>query len=86
MVRTDEEAVLRAYRTLSAQRRREVAAASSPELRARLVAVEREMALGRSPGAMAAVLTEGREMQTRHLDLIDGLLSGSRQGSRRGCC
>ncbi|MFI0912520.1 terminase large subunit domain-containing protein [Streptomyces abikoensis] len=71
MARTDEEAVLRAYRTLSAQRRREVAAASSPELRARLVAVEREMALDRSPGAMAAVLTEGREMQARHLDLVD---------------
>lgn len=33
--------------------------------------IERELAMDRSPGAMAAVLTDGREMQAPHLDLID---------------
>ncbi|WP_367132957.1 MULTISPECIES: terminase large subunit domain-containing protein [Streptomyces] len=67
----DEVAVLQAYRALPAQRRREIAAASSPQLRDRLAAIEREMAMDRSPGTMAAVLTDGREMQAAHLDLID---------------
>ncbi|MGI5526781.1 terminase large subunit domain-containing protein [Streptomyces syringium] len=70
-MRSEEAAVLRAYRSLPAQRRREIAAASSPQLRDRLAAVEREMAMDRSPGTMAAVLTEGREMQAAHLDMID---------------
>ncbi|MEU1015329.1 terminase family protein [Streptomyces sp. NPDC005898] len=71
MGRADEAAVLDLYRTLPAQRRREIAAASTPELRARLVRIERELAMDRSPGAMAAVLTDGREMQAPHLGLID---------------
>ncbi|WP_369354640.1 terminase family protein [Streptomyces sp. cg2] len=71
MGRADEAAVLALYRTLPAQSRREIAAASSPELRARLVRIERELAMDRSPGAMAAVLTDGREMQAPHLGLID---------------
>ncbi|MEU5683620.1 terminase large subunit domain-containing protein [Streptomyces venezuelae] len=71
MGRADEAAVLDLYRTLPAQRRREIAAASTPELRARLVRIERELAMDRSPGAMAAVLTDGREMQAPHLELID---------------
>ncbi|EST26978.1 hypothetical protein M878_26145 [Streptomyces roseochromogenus subsp. oscitans DS 12.976] len=71
MGRPDEAAVLRLYRTLPAQRRREIAAASTPELRAQLIRVERELAMDRSPGAMAAVLTDGREMQAPHLGLID---------------
>ncbi|MFC4512178.1 terminase large subunit domain-containing protein [Streptomyces ehimensis] len=71
MRRADEAAVLQTYRTLPAERRREIAAVSSPQLRTRLVAIEREMALDRSPGSMAAVLTEGREMQASHLAQID---------------
>ncbi|MEU7576779.1 terminase family protein [Streptomyces sp. NPDC041068] len=71
MGRADEAAVLDLYRTLPAQRRREIAAASSPELRTRLVRIERELAMDRSPGAMASVLTDGREMQAPHLGLID---------------
>ncbi|MER5780190.1 hypothetical protein ABT104_00465 [Streptomyces mobaraensis] len=71
MARAEETAVLQTYRTLPAERRREIAAVSSPQLRSRLVAIEREMALDRSPGAMAAVLTEGREMQAAHLAQID---------------
>lgn len=71
MARADEAAVLQLYRTLPAQRRREIAAASTPELRAQLVRIESELAMDRSPGAMAAVLTGGREMQAPHLGLID---------------
>ncbi|MBD0741923.1 terminase large subunit domain-containing protein [Streptomyces sp. CBMA152] len=71
MRRADEAAVLQLYRELPASRRREIAAASSPGLRAQLHAIEREMALDRSPGAMAAVLTDGREMQAAHLAKID---------------
>ncbi|MFJ4010335.1 terminase large subunit domain-containing protein [Streptomyces sp. NPDC090026] len=71
MGRADEAAVLRLYRSLPPQRRREIAAASTPQLRARLARIEREMAMDRSPGAMAAVLTDGREMQAPHLGLID---------------
>ncbi|MEU5435424.1 terminase family protein [Streptomyces sp. NPDC020719] len=71
MRRADEAAALRLYRTLPAGKRREIAAASSPELRAHLVRIERELAMDRSPGAMASVLTDGREMQAPHLGLID---------------
>ncbi|GAA0346515.1 terminase large subunit domain-containing protein [Streptomyces blastmyceticus] len=70
-MRPDEAAVLQAYRALPAQRRREIAAVSSPQLRDRLAAIEREMAMDHSPGTMAAVLTEERETQAAHLDLID---------------
>ncbi|KOT93216.1 hypothetical protein ADK86_19450 [Streptomyces sp. NRRL F-5755] len=52
----------RSIRSLPAQRRREIADASTPQLRAQLAQIERGLALYRSPGAMAAVLTEGREM------------------------
>ncbi|MEU4800429.1 terminase family protein [Streptomyces sp. NPDC023327] len=69
--RAEEAAVLDLYRTLPVQRRRGIAAASTPELRARRVRIERELAMDRSPGAMAAVLTDGREMQAPHLGLID---------------
>ncbi|MER7514013.1 terminase family protein [Streptomyces lavendulae] len=71
MRRADEAAVLQLYRTLPASRRREIAAASTPQLRAQLARIERDMAMDRSPGAMAAVLTEGKEMQAPHLGLID---------------
>ncbi|MCY0961624.1 terminase large subunit domain-containing protein [Streptomyces sp. H27-H5] len=70
-MRPDEAAVLQLYRTLPASRRREIAAASTPQLRARLAQIERGLAMDRSPGAMAAVLTEEREMQAPHLGLID---------------
>ncbi|MFE6872573.1 terminase large subunit domain-containing protein [Kitasatospora sp. NPDC057692] len=59
------------YRTLPAARRIAIAEHASPKLRAQLAEVERDMALRRSPGSMAAVLTDGREMQAAHLDLID---------------
>ncbi|MFI9157539.1 terminase large subunit domain-containing protein [Kitasatospora aureofaciens] len=59
------------YRSLPADRRRAIAETASPALRTELVAIERDMALRRSPGSMARLLTDGREMQAEHLDLID---------------
>ncbi|MFE3992289.1 terminase large subunit domain-containing protein [Streptomyces goshikiensis] len=67
----DREALLAQYGTLPAEQRRAIAAQASPELRAQLVVVEKRLAMDRSPGALAAVLTDGREMQAPHLDLID---------------
>ena len=66
-----EDILLREYRQLPAAERRRIAAAASPEVRIRLAWVERQMAMDHSPGGLAAVLTEGREKQARHLDLID---------------
>ncbi|MFD8597519.1 hypothetical protein ACFV1L_21205 [Kitasatospora sp. NPDC059646] len=65
------ERLVEQYRKLSVERRREIAARVSPALRTRLAAVERELAMRHSPGALAALLTDGREMQAPHLDLID---------------
>ena len=77
-----EDALLQHYRTLSAAERRRIAHAASPEVRLRLAWVERQMAMDRSPGALAAVLTEGREKQARHLDLIDGVFQRIAAGER----
>lgn len=66
-----EGALLQEYRDLPADERRRIAAAASPEVRLRLAWVERQMAMDHSPGGLAAVLTEGREKQAPHLDLID---------------
>lgn len=66
-----EDTLLREYRTLPATERRRIATAASPAIRLRLAWVERQMAMDHSPGGLAAVLTEGREKQAPHLDLID---------------
>ncbi|MFF0741545.1 terminase large subunit domain-containing protein [Streptomyces sp. NPDC004111] len=71
MPKADEAAVLALYRSLPAHQRREIAAASTPQLRAQLVRIERKLAMDRSPGSMASVLTDGREMQAPHLAKID---------------
>ncbi|MGW2183931.1 terminase large subunit domain-containing protein [Streptomyces sp. NPDC001732] len=63
--------VVNAYRSLNRAQRRRIAHSASPELRLVLAGVERDMALKRSPGAMSAILTDGKERQARHLDLID---------------
>ncbi|GAA3002510.1 phage terminase large subunit [Kitasatospora albolonga] len=67
----DTAELLAQYRTLPADRRRVIAAKASPKLRVELARVEKDMAMRRSPGSLAAVLTAGREMQAEHLDLID---------------
>lgn len=71
MTPRDHESVIAHYRTLPPAQRRTIARAASPTLRAELARVERQLAMDRSPGALAAVLTGGREMQAPHLDLID---------------
>ncbi|MFF9787188.1 terminase large subunit domain-containing protein [Streptomyces nigrescens] len=65
------EQALDRYRTLPADQRATVVQAADPEMRKVLAWAEKKMALERSPGSMAAVLTGGREWQARHLDLID---------------
>jgi len=77
-----EDALLAHYRTLPASERRHIAAQACPELRLRLAWVERQMAMDRSPGALAAVLTEGREKQARHLDMIDDVFMRIAAGER----
>lgn len=63
--------LLRLYRNQPASIRRGMAAKASPRLRGLLARIERDMAMDTSPGALAAVLTDRREMQARHLHLID---------------
>lgn len=77
-----EDAILREYRTLPPNIRRQVVTAASPEVRLRLAYVERQMAMDRSPGGLAAVLTEGREKQARHLDMIDDAFQRIAAGER----
>ncbi|MFD9721123.1 terminase large subunit domain-containing protein [Streptomyces sp. NPDC059076] len=77
-----QAALLDEYRTLPAERRRQVAARAKPETRRKLMRVERDMAMDRSPGSLAAVLTEGREKQAPHLDLIDGAFRRIAAGER----
>nr|WP_015060996.1 terminase family protein [Streptomyces sp. W75]AFH75182.1 putative replicative DNA helicase [Streptomyces sp. W75] len=77
-----EDAVLQHYRTLPVPERRRVARRASPELRLRLAWVERQIAMDRSPGSLAAVLTEGREKQARHLDMIDEVFMRIAAGER----
>lgn len=68
---TGADDLVEQYRRLPAERRRAIAEQASPALRTRLAKVERDIALRYSPGSLAAVLTDGREMQAAHLDLID---------------
>lgn len=77
-----EDALLVHYRTLPVPERQRIATQASPGLRLRLSWVERQMAMDRSPGALAAVLTEGREKQARHLDMIDGVFQRIAAGER----
>jgi hypothetical protein len=77
-----EAALLTQYRSLPAGQRRRVAERATPELRLKLAHIERQIAMDRSPGALAAVLTEGREKQAAHLDLIDGAFRRIAAGER----
>nr|ACX85537.1 pCQ3_36 [Streptomyces sp. W9] len=77
-----EDAVLQHYRTLPVPERRRVARRASPELRLRLAWVERQIAMDRSPGSLAAILTSGKEMQAPHLDLVDKAFQRIASGER----
>lgn len=69
MLTPDAEA---AYRAMAAQQRIAVARAAAAELRPHLALLERRMYAERSPAALAAAVTGGKELQAKHLDLIDG--------------
>jgi hypothetical protein len=71
------------YRRLNRAQRRRIALYASPELRTVLAGVERDMALKRSPGSMSAILTDGKEKQARHLDLIDQVFRDIARGRPR---
>ncbi|WP_435245088.1 terminase large subunit domain-containing protein [Streptomyces tendae] len=77
-----EERLLQRYRTLPRDQRLQIARTASPDLRIRLAHVERQMAMDRSPGSLAALLTEGRELQARHLNLIDSAFMRIARGER----
>ncbi|MFC9736196.1 LAGLIDADG family homing endonuclease [Streptomyces hydrogenans] len=78
----ETERLIAAYRKMRRADRRRVARRASPELRAELARVEYDMALKRSPGAMAVTLTEGVEMQAPHLVLIDQLFQRMARGEQ----
>lgn len=75
--------LIASYRRLPKARRRAITRAATPELRTVLADVERSMALTRTPGSMAAVLTDGKEMQAPHLDLIDQVFRDIARGIPR---
>jgi len=85
VVREAEELlqVVAQYRRLNRAQRRRIAVTASPELRKVLAGVERDMALKRSPGAMSAILTDGKERQAPHLDLIDRVFRDIARGHSR---
>ncbi|MFE7111770.1 terminase large subunit domain-containing protein [Streptomyces sp. NPDC057575] len=71
------------YQRLNRAQRRRIAIAASPEIRTVLAGVERDMALKRSPGSMSAILTDGKEKQAKHLDLIDRVFRDIARGIPR---
>ncbi|MBZ6211643.1 terminase family protein [Streptomyces olivaceus] len=76
------DGALARYRSLPAGERHHIIRQASDDLRAQLVTLEAEMAMDRSPGALAAVLTHGKEMQARHLDIIDRIYQRIAAGER----
>jgi len=77
-----DDDLLAHYRSLPGHQRLEVIRAASDDLRARLSHVEHQIAMDRSPGSLAAVLTLGREMQAPHLDIIDRIYQRIDAGER----
>lgn len=71
------------YQRLNRTQRRRIAHAASPDVRTVLAGVERDMALQRSPGSMSAILTDGKEKQAPHLDLIDRVFRDIARGIPR---
>jgi len=60
-----------AYRAMPRAQRRRLARTAPADLRPALYLLEQRMQAERSPGALARVLTAGRELQAPHLDAID---------------
>src|ERR1044072_2751435 len=76
------DGILARYRALPADERRSIIRAASDDLRAQLATLEVEMAMDRSPAALAAVLTHGKEMQPRHSDITDRIYQRVAAGNR----
>ncbi|MCF0086577.1 MULTISPECIES: terminase family protein [unclassified Streptomyces] len=76
------DSVLDRYRALPTPERHHIIRHASGDLRAQLAALEAEMAMDRSPGGLAAVLTRGKEMQAPHLDIIDRIYQRIAAGER----
>lgn len=74
--------ILARYRALPRAQRLDILRTASDDLRRQLAAVEREMAMDRSPGGLSAVLTHGKEMQAPHLDIIDRIYQRIAAGER----
>ena len=74
--------LLTVYRHLPDEQRLDIIRSASLDLRNQLAVLEREMAMDRCPGALAAVLTHGKEMQARHLDIIDRIYQRIAAGER----
>jgi hypothetical protein len=79
---TADQRLLTLYRSLPDEQRLDIVRNASDDLRAQLAVVERGMAMDRSPGALAAVLTHHKEMQARHLDIIDRIYQRIAAGER----
>ncbi|QLJ06728.1 terminase, large subunit (plasmid) [Streptomyces sp. NEAU-sy36] len=79
---SSERSLLATYLHLPPDDRRRIAQHASADLRRKLAHLERQIAMDRSPGALAAVLTEGREKQAPHLDMIDGVFQRIAAGER----
>lgn len=77
------EEFLTRYRRMPRAQRRSIARRASPEQRVTLAAIEHDMALRRSPGSMSAILTDGKEKQAPHLDLIDRVFRDIARGHSR---
>ncbi|NUS25040.1 MAG: terminase, large subunit [Streptomyces sp.] len=77
------EEFLTRYRRMPRAQRRSIARRATTEQRITLAAIERDMALKRSPGSMSAILTDGKEKQAPHLDLIDRVFRDIARGHSR---
>lgn len=77
------EEFLTRYRRMPRAERRRIARRATPDQRETLAAIERDLALTRSPGSMSAILTDGKEKQARHLDLIDRVFRDIARGHSR---
>ncbi|MEV6165694.1 terminase family protein [Streptomyces sp. NPDC052052] len=77
-----QAAVLAQYRTLPPDQRLRTFERATPDVRRKLMRIERGMTLDRAPGALAAVLTQGKEMQAPHLDIIDRIYQRINAGER----
>lgn len=79
---TREQRIIQHYRSLPFRERRAATRRATPELRARFAYEEQQMTMDRSPGGLAAILTEGRELQAPHLNMIDQAFKRIASGER----